>query len=94
MFSACHYMTYDGHQYSWNSICNHSLTQQGTTYNPDLGIFTDFERCWGCGSCPSHTTFRNDPHTVVTITTGAMFDVSIRLSIHEEFLKAKKKKKL
>lgn len=76
MYSVSHFLTYDGHHYTWNGVCNYTLTQQGTNYNTDVGVFTDFERCWGCGTCPSHTIYRNDPHTLVKITTDALFDVS------------------
>lgn len=77
MYSASNFITYDGHRYDWNGVCNYTLTQQGTTFSPDLGVFLDLERCWGCGSCPTQVTFRNNPNELLVITRDSLFDVSI-----------------
>lgn len=77
MFSINHFMTYDGHRYDWNGVCNYTLTQRGTTYNPDLAVFMDMEQCGFCGACPGHTTFKNDKNTVIRVSRTSIFDVSL-----------------
>ncbi|XP_045117889.1 mucin-2-like isoform X2 [Portunus trituberculatus] len=77
MYSASHFITYDNHHYDWNGVCNYTLTQQGSTFNPDMGVFIDLETCWGCGACPSKITFRNHPNELLVITTKYLFDILV-----------------
>ncbi|XP_071514405.1 uncharacterized protein [Panulirus ornatus] len=77
LYNDPHIITFDDHSYDWHDDCNYTVTQNDLTYNPEVGVFSDFVRCWGCASCLGQTTFRNDPHTILTLRNGAVFDVLV-----------------
>ncbi|XP_071535745.1 von Willebrand factor-like isoform X2 [Panulirus ornatus] len=72
-----HIYTFDGYQYDWHGICNYSVAQSDLTYYPDVAVYSDFVACYGRASCLAHTTFKNDPHTVITLFNGAVFDLIV-----------------
>lgn len=78
LFDDPHIVTFDGHRYDWHGVCNYTVAASDSTHYPNVGVFSDFARCWGCASCLDRTTFRNDPHTLITLDHGAVFDVSWR----------------
>ncbi|KAG7165857.1 von Willebrand factor-like [Homarus americanus] len=77
VFDDPHIVTFDEYRYDWHGACNYSIAQSDFSYNPEVGVFGDFERCWGCASCLRRTTFKNDRNTVITINTGAIFDLMV-----------------
>ncbi|KAG0718493.1 Mucin-19 [Chionoecetes opilio] len=72
-----HFNSFDGYNYDFHGVCNYSLAQKGPTHYPELGVFADFEKCFGQASCLSHTTFRNDPHTVITLSNGDVTEILV-----------------
>ncbi|XP_045107262.1 mucin-2-like isoform X1 [Portunus trituberculatus] len=72
-----HHITFDGHRYDFHGVCNYTLAQRGYAFYPDMGVFSEFEECFGRASCLAHTTFKNDRHTVITMSNGAVFDVQV-----------------
>lgn len=72
-----HLVTFDNHTYDWHGACNYTITQNDFTYTPDVAVYSDFGRCWGCASCLTTTTFRNDPHTIITLYADSVFDFMV-----------------
>ncbi|XP_071535857.1 uncharacterized protein [Panulirus ornatus] len=68
LYNDPHIKTFDGFHYDWHGTCNYTVTQTGFSANPEVGVFSDFVQCNGDASCLAHTTFRDNPHTVVTMT--------------------------
>lgn len=77
LYNDPHLLTFDGYNYDWHDDCNYTVTQNDPTYDPEIGVFSNFDRCWGCASCLGRTTFRNDPHTIITLRNGAIYDVGL-----------------
>ncbi|KAG7158521.1 putative Mucin-5B-like 5 [Homarus americanus] len=70
-----HFFTFEGHRYDWH--CNYSLAQTDMTYDPEAGVFGDFEPCFGdlpaSDTPPSraiNTPVNGDPYTVAVIGGG------------------------
>ncbi|XP_042220571.1 uncharacterized protein LOC121865293 [Homarus americanus] len=47
--------------------CNYSEAQTDMTYDPEAGVFSDFEPCFQCPSCLGYTAFKDDKHTVISL---------------------------
>ncbi|KAG7157009.1 Mucin-2-like 3, partial [Homarus americanus] len=62
-----HFVTFDGYRYDWHGYCNYSVAQTDRTYNPEAGVFSDFEPCFGGPSCLGRSTFKDHKHTVISL---------------------------
>ncbi|XP_045107299.1 SCO-spondin-like [Portunus trituberculatus] len=83
LFNAHHVDTFDDNHYMWGRSCNYSIVQTGLTHQPRVAVFSTFEPCFGINSqqyCLQQTTFRNDPHTLITLRNkpgDAIFDILV-----------------
>lgn len=77
LFNDPHITTFDGHYYDWHGACNYSLAQTGTSYEPDVGVFSDFRHCYNSASCLNVSTFKNDAHTVITLHHNNPFTIEV-----------------
>ncbi|XP_042204362.1 mucin-5B-like [Homarus americanus] len=77
LYNDPHIRTFDGYQYDWHGRCNYSIAQSDTTLDPYIGIFSDFVPCVGEASCLAHTTYRVNPHTIITLKNSAEFDLEV-----------------
>ncbi|XP_069188454.1 mucin-5B-like [Procambarus clarkii] len=77
LYNDPHIETFDQFRYDWHGICNYSVAQSDLTYTPEVGVFSDFDQCNGHASCLSRTTFRDNPHTVITLDSGSVFDITV-----------------
>ncbi|XP_042235032.1 von Willebrand factor-like [Homarus americanus] len=77
LYNDPHIRTFDDYRYDWHGTCNYSVAQSDFTYKPDVGIFSDFESCNGRASCLAHTTFKDNPHTAITIWSEDVFNLVV-----------------
>lgn len=68
LFDTSHVVTFDNNFYNWNGPCNYSVAQTGSTYYPEVAVYTSFTPCFAATFCLGQTTFKNDPYTVITLT--------------------------
>ncbi|KAG7171405.1 IgGFc-binding protein-like 2, partial [Homarus americanus] len=68
-----HITTFDGYRYDWHGTCNYSVTQSDFSLDPHVGVFSDFEPCNAWASCLGHTTFRDNPNTIITMRVSSLF---------------------
>ncbi|KAK8384033.1 hypothetical protein O3P69_016039 [Scylla paramamosain] len=72
VYSYSHFATFDGHNYDWQGNCNYTLVEQSNaTEGQRVAVFTEMDRMGTCATTFSHTTFRNDPDTIINITKGS-----------------------
>ncbi|KAG7161633.1 Mucin-5B-like 1 [Homarus americanus] len=72
-----HMITFDDYKYEWHGTCNYSLAQSDSTEFPEIGVFGDFRPCNRKASCLDICTFKNDEHTVITLTHSSVFDILV-----------------
>nr|XP_053651113.1 mucin-5B-like [Cherax quadricarinatus] len=71
-----HIYTFDDHRYDWHGNCNYSVAQVENSYDPPAGVFSDFEACYGLASCLGFTTFKDNPHTLISLDTS-VFNIKV-----------------
>ncbi|XP_071535913.1 LOW QUALITY PROTEIN: mucin-2-like [Panulirus ornatus] len=72
-----HIYTFDDYQYDWHGTCNYSVAQTDHTFYPEAAIFSDFQPCNGRASCLQHTTFRDNPHTIISLDNADVFTMLV-----------------
>ncbi|XP_068249562.1 mucin-2-like [Palaemon carinicauda] len=77
LYNDPHIRTLDGTRYDWHGRCNYSVAQTYYTTKPDIGVFSQFKSCNGIASCLTHTTYRNDPNTIITLDNGDVSRVKV-----------------
>lgn len=78
-----HFTTYDGYLYHWHGLCNYTITQKGRSYYPRIGVFSDFQPCFGGPSCLHITTFRNDDNTLLSLSHSILPTSMVRRLLHK-----------
>lgn len=75
-----HFTTFDEHHYDFHGTCNYSLAQIGTSWDTHTAVYSQFQSCYDHASCLNITVFREDPHTLITLSQGVSEQVSQILS--------------
>nr|XP_027232532.1 mucin-2-like isoform X2 [Penaeus vannamei] len=69
LYNDPHIITFDIYRYDWHGTCNYSIAQSDLSYDPRTGVFSDFQPCNRRASCLDTTTFRDNPNTIITLSS-------------------------
>ncbi|CAL4064232.1 unnamed protein product, partial [Meganyctiphanes norvegica] len=64
------FKVFSGAIFDWHIGCNHALVQEGTSMNPEFGVFMDFKRRGRISVISGPTIYQEDRNTRVVLHPG------------------------
>jgi len=87
VYSSGHLLTFSTHAYNWRVKCNYTLTQLGTEYDPQLGVFVEMDYCpslfQGHRGCLGSLSFRDSSGVYFQISREKMGMLGIKGRYHK-----------
>lgn len=88
LYPYSHFVTFDSHHYDFHGICNYTLvTATSPLGEVGAAVYTEMDSVWECATAFTHITFRNDPDTIINITTPFTYEIDVNgdmLTVPEE----------